>query len=67
LDKQKGILVDLFSGEGKYLDNFYLPLPGIKRPDSLESTSYTIVGDYLYIVEPDEEDTPTIVKYRIEI
>jgi hypothetical protein len=67
LDKQKGILVDLFSGEGKYLDNFYLPLPGIKRPDSLEGTSYTIVGDYLYIVEPDEEDTPTIVKYRIEI
>lgn len=67
LDKQKGILVDLFNGEGKYLDNFYVPLPGIKRPDSLEGTRYTIVGDCLYIVEPDEEDTPTIVKYRIEI
>ncbi len=67
LDKQKGVLVDLFSLEGQYLDYFYLPLPGLERPDTLEQRSYTIDGQYLYIVEPDAEETPTIVKYKLEI
>jgi hypothetical protein len=67
LDEKKGILVDVFSFAGKYLDNFYLPLPGLERPDSMERKPFTIVGDYLYIVEKDEEEVPTIVKYKIDM
>ena len=67
VDKKKGVLVDLFGKDGKYLDNVYLPLPQLERPDTLERRSFTIVDDFLYIMEPDEEETPTIVKYKIEI
>jgi hypothetical protein len=67
LDEEKGILVDIFSFDGKYLDNFYLPLPGLDRPDSMERTPFTIAGNYLYILEKDEEEVPTIVKYKLEI
>ncbi len=67
LDKEKGVLVDLFDLDGKYLDSFYLNLPGIERPDNIRTSQFTIDGDYLYIVERDEEDVATIVKYKIEI
>jgi len=66
LDEKKGVLVDVFSKEGKYVDNFYIPLPQVNRPDDLERRSFFIKEDFLYIVEPDEEEIPTIVKYKIE-
>jgi hypothetical protein len=67
LDKQKGVLVDIFSPDGKYLDNFYLPLPGILRPDSFEESPFAISGDYIFIVEKDADDNLCIVKYKIDL
>lgn len=67
LDKEKGILVDMFSPEGKYLDNFYVKLPGLERPDTIATTSFCISGDHLYIIEKDEDDLFSIAKYKIEI
>jgi hypothetical protein len=67
VDKKKGVLVDIFSLDGKYLDNFYLPFPGIDRPDKFDRKDFTLVGDSIYIVEEDEDGNPSIVKYKIEI
>lgn len=67
LDKEKGILVDMFSPEGKFLDNFYIKLPGLERPDTIAKTSFCTSGDFLYIIEKDEDDLYSIAKYKLEI
>lgn len=67
LGKEKGVLVDVFSLEGKYLDNFYLPLPGLSRPNDMQDRPLLLDGKILYIVEKDDEDTPSIVKYRLNL
>lgn len=67
LDKEKGVLVDMFGLDGKYLDSFYLLLPGIERPDDISKNQFTIVGDHLYIIEADEDDVFSIARYKIEL
>lgn len=67
IDKNKGILVDVFSKEGKYLDNFYLPLPKVTRPDVFENSPFVIWDDFIFLVERDADDNLSIVKYKIEI
>ena len=65
LEKNKGVLVDVFDKEGLYIDNFYLPLAGNITLEGLGQHSICVSGNYLYIVENDENDIPSIVKYRI--
>ncbi|MCU0287208.1 MAG: 6-bladed beta-propeller [Acidobacteria bacterium] len=67
LDEKKGILVDLFNKEGKYLDNFYLPLPKVSRPDAFEKSPFVVWEDFIFLVERDEDENLTIVKYKLEI
>jgi hypothetical protein len=64
-EKNKGILVDVFSPEGKYLDNFYLPLFKIMRDNPQYYAPMAIHGNFLYTLEPDENDLMTLVKYEI--
>jgi hypothetical protein len=66
LHKDKGILVDVFDDEGKYLDNFYLPLFRILTKERL--TYYApmdIHDDYLIVVEIGEDELISIAKYEI--
>ncbi len=64
-EKGKGFVVDVFDKTGKLVDCFYMLLPGVTRPDTLIDRPLIISGDFLYTIEPDEEDTPTVVKYKI--
>ncbi len=64
-EKNKGILVDVFSPEGKYLENFYLPLFKIMRDNPQYYAPMAIDGKFLYTLEPDENDLTTLVKYEI--
>ena len=64
-DPQKGILVDVFSQEGKYLDNFYLPLFKIRRNNPQYYAPMAVYGDFLYLLEADEDDLISLIKYEI--
>jgi hypothetical protein len=65
LDPKKGILVDAFSREGEYLDNFYLPLFKIRKNNPQHYAPMAIHGDFLYLLEADEDDLISLVKYEI--
>lgn len=65
VDPKKGILVDVFSREGKYLDNFYLPLFTIRRNNPGYYAPMAISGDFLYLLEADEDDLISLIKYEI--
>jgi hypothetical protein len=64
IEKDKGILTDVFDREGKYVDCFYLPLPRLKR-NWIGFPPMTISGSFLYTVEWDEDANIFIVKYQI--
>ena len=64
-DKNKGILVDVFSREGQYLDNFYLPIFKIRRNNPQYFAPMAIWGNYLYLLEADEDDIISLIKYEI--
>ena len=65
VDKTKGILVDVFSREGQYLDNFYLPLLKIRRNNPQYYAPMAIAGNVLYLLEADEDDLISLIKYEI--
>lgn len=64
-DEKKGVLVDVFDMQGRYIDNFYLPLHNTIRIDELADCPLSLEGNFLWIVERDEQDVPSLVKYRI--
>jgi len=66
-DEKKGNLVDVFNREGQYVDNFYLPLSKKIKQGDLMKYPLAISGDSLFIVEIDENEVPTVVKYKIII
>lgn len=65
-DKNKGILVDVFNKEGRYLDNFYLPL---FRLLTEERASYYVRMDtyqnFLFVIEMGEDGLITVAKYEM--
>jgi len=64
-DPKKGILVDVFSREGRYLDNFYLPLFKIRKNNPQYYAPMAVWGNCLYLLEADEDDIISLVKYEI--
>jgi len=64
-DPKKGILVDVFNREGRYLDNFYLPLFKIRKNNPQYYAPMAIWGNYLYLLEADEDDIISLIKYEI--
>jgi hypothetical protein len=64
-DPKNGILVDVFSRDGKYLDNFWLPLFRLKRNNPQYYAPMAIHGDFLYVLEADEDDVISLAKYEI--
>ncbi|UCC38496.1 MAG: 6-bladed beta-propeller [Candidatus Aminicenantes bacterium] len=66
IERGKGVLIDVFNEEGEYVDHFYLPLQQSVIAEALEDLPITFQGDYVYMVEYDEDDIPTTVKYRIK-
>ena len=66
-DPKKGVLVDVFNADGKYLDNFWLPLLNIRTGDTFYQRYFSVVieGDFLYAIEHDADWNFSIAKYRI--
>lgn len=65
LDRKRGILVDVFNCEAQYIDNFYLPLSENVKLKDLSRHPMTVYENFLFIVEKDENDIPSIIKYKI--
>ena len=63
--KDKGTLFDIFNFEGQYLDNFYIQFPDNFNPD-ISKTRMTISGEFLYLVEEDNEEIYRIIKYKLD-
>ena len=57
--------MDVFSREGQYLDNFYLPLLKIRRNNPQYYAQMAIAGNFLYLLEADEDDLISLIKYEI--
>lgn len=57
-DPVKGTLWDVFDAEGKYVDCFYLGAGRILL---------RAVGDFLFVLEQNEDETYRLVKYRIAV
>lgn len=64
IEKDRGILTDVFDREGKYIDCFYLPLPRLKQ-NWVGYPPMAISGSYLYTVEWNKEGDIFIVQYQI--
>ncbi|MCP5052461.1 MAG: 6-bladed beta-propeller [bacterium] len=65
--KDKGILVDVFSKDGKYMDNFYLPLHQVETPHDFRRTRTALYKNFLFTIEEDEDENPVIVKYEMNM
>jgi len=66
-DERKGILVDAFNEDGKYIDNFYLPLLNSKTGDEFSQLYFPLVikDEFLYAIEHDDDWNFHIAKYEI--
>jgi len=66
IDREKGILIDVFDEKGEYLDNFYLSPPGdVNVFDFYREHEIHIHKGFLFTRQADEDGNPIIVKYKI--
>jgi hypothetical protein len=64
-DGAKGVLIDIFDGEGVYRDCFWLKLPDPALGSILSPGQSALDGEFLWVVERSEDETFAIKKYRI--
>jgi hypothetical protein len=67
VEKGKGVLVDLFSREGEYIDNFYLPLSQVETVHHLKHIVLTFHKNYFFLVEKDPDENSVVVKYQYQL
>ena len=65
VDKEKGVLVDVFNHEGRYTDHFYLKLPANIDLRTVYSTPIDIKGQYMVVTETDRDGHYVVNKYKI--
>lgn len=65
VESRKGILFDVFDRKGEHIDTFYLPCQPNIKAEGLEGLPLTFHEDFLYVAEYDEDEIPSIVKYRM--
>lgn len=66
VDKNKGVLVDVFDKKGNYLDNFYISLPYNVNASALYREEIWVDSSTIILRETDEDSNYKIVKYAIE-
>jgi hypothetical protein len=65
--KDKGVLVDVFTKEGKYIDNFYLKLPRVTTAGDMDRKPFAIYKDFLFTAEEEDDGSMSVVKYKLEL
>jgi hypothetical protein len=65
IDPAKGVLVDVVSPAGEWLDSFYLPLPKGVGIHALARYPLTISGKNVFVAETLEDGRVEVVKYQI--
>ena len=65
VDPAKGVLVDVVSPGGEYLDSFFLPLPKGVGLNGLGRHPLTISGHTMFVLEVREDGQLEVVKYEI--
>jgi hypothetical protein len=55
-DEKKGYLIDVFDQEGKYVDNFFVSIPG---------SIVAVQDDFIYSTEQDKDGNLQVVKFKI--
>ena len=63
VDEKKGVPIDGFNFDGKYIDKFYLRLG---EQTDYYSPNWSVGGDFLYTIEHSPDDDPLVVKYKID-
>lgn len=66
VDKNKGVLVDVFDKKGNYLDNFYILLPYNVNDSEIYRNEIWLDSSTIILRETDEDSNYKIVKYAIE-
>lgn len=64
-DKAKGVLIDVFDGDGVYRDCFWLKLPEPALSSLFSPGQCALDGEFLWVVERSEDETSVIRKYRV--
>lgn len=64
-DEEKGILIDVFNLEGKFVDQFYIQFTEVNFPQIGNFNRMAISGEHLYHIESTPEETYVIRKYRM--
>lgn len=65
VDEKKGVLVDVFDGEGVYQDCFFLGLPKPSRGNFTVRGACALDGDFLWVLARADDGIYSIKKYRI--
>lgn len=61
----QGVLTDVISPDGEYLDSFYLPLPKGVGVHDLARYPLTVSGRHVFVLESLEDGRLEVVKYEI--
>jgi hypothetical protein len=65
MDKTRGILVDVFDRQGKYIDNFYLKYPGHVDPYRAARWLARVHGEFIFAIE-EIDGKWFLVKYKVD-
>ncbi len=65
VDSQKGVLVDVYNENGRYLDCFYLKFAGKRSHYNLIQARLAIKNDAAYLIEKDKDENWVISKYPL--
>jgi hypothetical protein len=65
VEKDKGILIDVFDSGGKYIDNFYLKFPEKFDTKILRNIQMYVYGGDIYCIKRKEDGTFAVKKYKI--
>lgn len=65
VDKEKGVLVDVYDEKGKYINNFFIKFPNPEVYFRLNQYQTTIAKDTVFLIEKDEDENWIISKYKV--
>lgn len=60
IDDRQSVTVDIVAADGRYLDRFRLPLPGLDHPSRLDRRPLAVSGDRIAWIHLDEDDNPLL-------